>query len=551
MIQSQIRLRFRRLAESLPDAVVIVDKAGRVLFWNAGAEALFGHRTKEARALHFLDLADLREGEADEPFATVMDRLAGAWRRTEARTRGGERRLVELSLARWQADGVPLYGAIFREVSHCCSADAEPPLALSRDALTGLADRAAMRRLLEEALAQGEVGVLLVDLDGFKLVNDTLGHAAGDAVLREAAARLLGAVRLQDCAARIGADEFVVLLPGCCEAEHGAAVAARVVAAMEMPFSVGERLVHIGASVGLALAPLHAGAADEILRCADLAVRKAKTGGRHRYRLYDPSLRIPVAERQRFVHEFHRALENEEFVLHYQPQLRLRDRRLVGAEALIRWNHPTLGLLPPGAFLPALLSGPHAVAMSDWVLDAACRQAVTWLERAGPEFRMGVNACLTRLRSGDIADTTLELLARLGLPARNLELEITEDAVLSREEASLAALRQLRQAGVGIAFDDFGTGYASLSLLEDFPLTRVKIDRSFVQKLSKAPDVPVVRAILQLAAGFGLEVIAEGVETQDQLERLRLMGCAEGQGYLFGRPVPARDFADAWLRTRA
>ena len=544
------RTRFRRLSETSPDAMLIADGGGHILHWNAGAEHLFGYRAEEARSLGILDL--LIEGDRPaEGFPAWVGGALGRVRESDARLRDGRVRPMEISVSRWFEDGEVFHGAVLRDMTGRREKEEALHRLAHRDGLTGLPNRAAMRARMEAARRDGALAVLLVDLDGFKDVNDTIGHAAGDEVLREAASRICAGVREADTVARIGGDEFVVILPGCGDPVMAAEVADRIVAAMEEPFSVQERTVWIGASVGIALAPAQAETIDELLFCADLAVYKAKADGRHRHRLYAPSLRAAVSERQRFVHEFHRAIEREEFVLHYQPQVRLRDGALVGAEALIRWQHPEHGLLQPGAFLPALLSSRHAVAVNDWVLRTACAQGAAWLKLTDRHFRMGVNACAVRLHSGEIAAFTMQTLAACGLPPENLELEITETVVLAHESACAAALRELRAHGIGIAFDDFGTGYASLSLLEDFPLTRLKIDRSFVRKMNHAPDVPVIRAILQLAKGFGLKVVAEGIETEDQLRRLRRKGCEEGQGYLFSKPVPVDAFERAFIRTDA
>lgn len=540
-------VRFKQMAETSPDPMLVGDGEGRILYGNAAAEQLFGYAADEIGQLRIGALVTEADPGSEDAFRALIDRASGKAQEIGILDRERTVHRMEASVSRWLEDGETVYGAVLRDVSERRERERALQNLAHHDPLTGLPNRSLLRNRLEEWLVAGPVSVLLIDLDGFKDVNDTIGHAAGDEVLRGAAERLLGCVRDQDMVARIGGDEFVVALPRCGDPLAAAGVAKRIVDAMEQPFVLNHRVVSIGASIGIALAPSQAEGIDDLLFCADLAVYKAKRDGRHRHRLYTPTLRAAVSERQRFVHEFHRAIEREEFVLHYQPQVRLRDGALVGAEALIRWQHPDHGLLQPAAFLPALLSSRHSVAVNDWVLRTACRQAIAWLGSAGAHFRMGVNACATRLHSGEIADITAEVLSETGLPPGNLELEITETVILAKEGASVAGLRALRERGIGIAFDDFGTGYASLSLLEDFPLTRLKIDRSFVQKMNDRPDVPVIRAILQLAKGFGLDVVAEGIETEDQMRRLLRKGCSEGQGYLFSRPVPAETFAARFL----
>lgn len=542
-------VRFKQMAENSPDVMLVGNMEGRILFWNAAAEQLFGFSPVDIDQLRISELIPDASFSSRREFRAWMDRALGKVREIGVLDRDRTVRRMEASVSHWLERGEAVYGAVLRDVSERREREKALQDLADHDLLTGLPNRSLLRNRLEEWLGEGPVSVLLIDLDGFKDVNDTIGHAAGDEVLRGAAERLLTCVRDQDIVARIGGDEFVVALPCCGDPLAAAAIAKRIVNTMEQPFVLNHQVVSIGASVGIALAPSQAEGIDDLLFCADLAVYKAKRDGRHRHRLYTPTLRAAVSERQRFVHEFHRAIEREEFVLHYQPQVRLKDGSLVGAEALIRWQHPDHGLLKPAAFLPALLSSRHSVAVNDWVLRTACRQAAAWLPLTGSQFRMGVNACATRLHSGEIADITAEVLAETGLPPGNLELEITETVILAKEGASVAGLRALREQGIGIAFDDFGTGYASLSLLEDFPLTRLKIDRSFVQKMNDRPDVPVIRAILQLAKAFGLDVVAEGIETEDQMRRLHRKGCSEGQGYLFSRAVPGETFAARFLST--
>lgn len=347
---------------------------------------------------------------------------------------------------------------------------------------------------------------------------------------------------LTDTVARLGGDEFLVLMPGCDEAVDAAAVADGIIEALSRPFEVHERTVQLGASVGMALGIAGTDEPAELLSAADLALYQAKEQGRHCRRLFVPSLRDRANQQRRFTQEIRRAVEEGEFVLFYQPQFNLKDGALIGAEALIRWQHPQHGLLAPGAFLEAVETSRHAVEVANWVVRTACRQASRWRAMGRSDFKMAVNVCASQMRAGTLAIHTLGVLGETGLPAGNLELEITERIALDADESVAEVLRSLRAAGVGIAFDDYGTGYASLSVLKDYPLTSLKIDRSFVREMNDVADVTIIRAILQLAKGFGLRVVAEGIETEEQLARLRKKGCTAGQGYLFSPPVPAEIF---------
>jgi len=413
------------------------------------------------------------------------------------------------------------------------------------DSLTGLANRAVIQHRLSEIIAQrAPAALLLLDLDGFKYVNDTLGHSAGDQVLRELAARLLTVARPEDVVARLGGDEFALLLAGVAETELAVVIGDRTIAALSQPVCVEGQMITIGASVGIALNPLDGENAEALLSNADLALYHAKAAGRHCSRFYTPHLRAEARRKLMRDAEFTRALERGEFELFYQPQVRLADRALVGAEALLRWRHPQDGILTPSAFLPAMEGGRLAAMVGDWVLDRACRQAAAWRQAGLAQFRIAVNMFGRQFRSGDPVRMLLDVLGRYGLPPAALEIEITENIILQHEDEIIAPLATLRQLGVGIAFDDYGTGYASLSLLKRYPLTRLKIDQSFIRAIDKNPeDATIVRAVISMARAFNLGVLAEGVETEHQADLLLACGCEETQGYLFGAPMTADDFA--------
>ncbi|WP_048430481.1 putative bifunctional diguanylate cyclase/phosphodiesterase [Methylobacterium indicum] len=414
------------------------------------------------------------------------------------------------------------------------------------DGLTGMSNRrglaVAMTRL---AGASGGLGAaaLMIDLDGFKKVNDSLGHEAGDDLIRQAGARLAACIGGDGLVARMGGDEFAVLLPGCGEPEQATAFAETFLHSLSEPFPIAGQTIHLGASVGIALSPLHGPLDDALLACADMALYEAKRAGRHCHRLFTPALRDATLSWTARQQELPRALAAGEFVLFYQPQLRLADRRVVGAEALIRWRHPRLGLLAPAEFLAPLEASRLAVPVGRWVLREACAQAAAWRRAGAGDLRIGVNLFGAQFHSASLVDEVKAALADSGLPASALEIEITETIILRHDEGLIAPLRALRDLGVGLAFDDYGTGYASLSPLKRFPLTRLKIDRSFVQGMVASPqDRAIVQSVLTLGRSFGLAVIAEGVETETMAERLRAKGCEEAQGYLFGRPMPAEAF---------
>jgi len=453
-----------------------------------------------------------------------------------------ELRRIEVSAERAVRLGVP------RDVMACQDEAKELYRLANFDILTGLANRGRFFRQVEEALAQPlPVAAVMIDLESFKDVNDTLGHAVGDHILQEVAHRLEDSVKDTGIAARIGGDEFAILLYDVTDPQRALEISNAVNDGIAKPITIEGQEIRIAASCGVALAPLHTGNPVELLGNADLALSRAKTNGRGRSLVFEPSLRMEAATRRLYGMEIHRAVKEGEFLLVYQPQIRLSDGALTGAEALIRWRHPIRGLLAPAAFLPALERGPLAATVGSWVLDEACAQAALWRRYGMESFRMGVNLFGAQLRGSDFATEVIDTLEKHGLPPSCLELEITENVVLDHDDAVLEKLRDLRAHGIGIAFDDFGTGYASLSLLKRYPLTRIKIDRSFVDgMLVSEKDASVVRAILDIARAFDLETIAEGIETEPQRDSLLRQGCDEGQGYLIGKPMLAPHFAETF-----
>ena len=543
--------RFVQIASTSPDGIVCADATGHIAFWNDAAERMFGHSAAEAvgQPIDLIVPERMRGGHGGGLHRVAgggKPRLLGKTVELPARHKDGTEFPIELSLSRWEEQGRAAFGAIVRDIRERRANEDRLFRLAHLDPLTELPNRAVLCERLTEIVTAGRaVSVLMFDLDGFKEINDSHGHATGDAALKAMAARLLACVRPIDTVSRLGGDEFVVLMPDIGDPLRAAEVADTIIAAVAEPFEHEGQTLRLGTSVGIAMAPAHGDSADDLLSCADLALYQAKGDGRHCHRLFTPVLRQQAQRVRSCRDELGRAVERGEFVLFYQPQVRLSDGSLVGAEALIRWQHPDRGLLAPAAFLDVLDTNRYAAPVGDWVLRTACTQGSAWREAGAPEFRIGVNLCSAQVQRGDLAETVRATLLDTGFPAVGLELEITENIVLRHDAELVAALHSLRSAGVGIAFDDYGTGYASLSLLKRFPLTRLKIDRSFVTgMLTSHQDVTIVRAILQLGHGFKLEVIAEGIETEAEHARLRAKGCQEGQGYLFGKPMPADVFAN-------
>lgn len=413
------------------------------------------------------------------------------------------------------------------------------------DALTGLGNRALFEERLMEAtrLAQRDqtpLALLYFDVNDFKGLNDTLGHQAGDAVLKDIAQRLTRAVRHVDTAARISGDEFTVILPGTndTQAMH---VARRVVRSLSEAFVINGTEVNLAVSMGVCAMPDGGGDAETLQRHADLALYHAKTS-KTAVVLFEPALGRQAYERFQLASYLRRAVELNELELHYQPQLSLHDHRVTGVEALLRWRHPHLGLVSPAQFIPIAEETGLIIPIGEWVLGEACRQGVAWLTAGKSPVRMAVNVSALQFGQPDFVQTVQDALRDTGYPAELLELELTESVVMLDVEASARRMRQLRDLGVSIAVDDFGTGYSSLSYLPRLPINVLKIDRSFITGLSASSVMyPVVKAMLSLADGLNLDTVAEGIETNDEREVLQQLGCHFGQGYLFARPSPAED----------
>ena len=411
------------------------------------------------------------------------------------------------------------------------------------DPLTRLPNRVRFLERLEIELAQSrryerKLAVLHVDLDGFKFVNDNWGHAAGDRLLQSLALRLTRGVREVDTIARIGADEFLVLVPDLRQTGDMSRFAQKLLTLLSRPVEVDDRTLQVTASVGVATFPDDGQDAESLLRNADAAMYRAKDIGGNNFELCTPELTAMAVERLELQNGLRQALDRDEFLLHYQPLVSLGSGRIVGLEALVRWQHPQKGFLPPVTFIPVAEETGLILPLGEWVLRAATSQLKTWLD-TGLGLRISVNFSAKQFRERSLVHTVEGALSRAGLEPKHLEVEITESIAMEGAEIVNANLNMLRTMGCGIAIDDFGTGYSSMSYLKSFPITSLKIDRSFVTDLAANPaDAGIVRAIVEMAHGSSLSVIAEGVETQDQFQLLQKYGCDEMQGYWVSRPLP-------------
>jgi diguanylate cyclase (GGDEF)-like protein/PAS domain S-box-containing protein len=544
--------RYEQMLASSATAAICAGADNIILSWNIAAEKLFGYRADQAigRPLSIIIPERLRAAHNAGLARAVQSgraRLAGHSVDILALHASGSEIPVDLSLSMWFENGSPMFGALLRDIADRQSATERLEHLAHCDTLTSLPNRNALHQMLIADLGRVPCSLMLLDLDGFKHVNDSLGHSVGDQLLTAVGKRLSAAVGTRDFVGRLGGDEFAVFLSNCADPLRLDDLARKILGALHPPFELAGQSVYIGTSIGIAMSPKDASGVEQLISSADLALYSAKDRGGGVRMFFAREMQNRSEARHRLGSELRQALSNGEFELWYQPQVRLSDNALAGVEALLRWRHPHHDLLAPNAFIAVLEESAIAEEVGDWIIEQACAAAADWERKGLGALRVGVNLFAAQLRSGRLFEVVTTALQRHAVSPNKLELEITETTVLRHSKQSTKALRKLKAMGVGIAFDDFGTGFASLSLLQKYPLTRLKIDRSFIQRIDrKAGDAAIVGAIVSMAKSFQLEVIAEGVETVEQEAAVLRLGCDEAQGYRYGRPMPARDIAKTY-----
>ena len=542
--------------ESTRDGVMITDAQERIITVNPAFSEITGYSAEEVLGQ---TPAVLRSGRQGPEFYAEMSRALqehGAWQgELWNRRKSGEiyAEWLSISVVRDPDGRIARYVGVFSDISQLKISQERLEFLAHHDPLTGLPNRVMFCDRLELAMHRADregtlAAVLFLDLDRFKHVNDSLGHSAGDLLLQQVAERLQDAVRRQDTVARQGGDEFTLLLDGLHDGERAAGLAQKLVDAIALPFVVDGHELFLGASIGISVYPVDGRDVESLLRNADAAMYRAKEAGRNTYAFYSEEMTSHALERVLIEGQLRRAIERDELVLHYQPQIDLASGRLVGVEALVRWEHPTEGILPPARFIPVAEESGLMLPLGEWVLREACRQTKAWLDAGLEIARVAVNVAGPQIQRGQLGETVRRVLAQTGLPPERLELEITEDFLMAHAEQTVALLTELRSLGVGLAIDDFGTGYSSLAYLKRLPVDKLKIDRSFVYDLpSDENDAAIANAIIALGRSLRIRVIAEGVETPAQRQFLIATGCDEAQGYLFSRPLAA-DALEAFLR---
>jgi len=546
---------------SIGDAVLTTDIDGRITFLNIVAERLTGWGREEATGKPLAEVFEIVDGDtgkpAQDPMARAIkeNRTVGLTENCILIRRDGEQAAIEDSTAPIHDQSGQIIGAVivFHDVSEARSISNQIEYRAQHDLLTDLPNRALLNDRIAQAvsLAQREnrsLAVMFIDLDQFKHINDSLGHAIGDQLLQSISKRLVSSVRASDTVSRYGGDEFVVLLAEVAHAEDAATSAEKLLQVLEAPHSVSAHNIHISASIGISVFPGDGESAEMLIRNADLAMYHAKEEGRNKFQFFRPEMNRKAVERLDIEIGLRNALKRNEFVLEYQPKVNLRTGLITGAEALIRWQHPLRGLIYPADFVPIAEESGLIVPIGHWVLAEACRQARIWRDEGMSGLTMAVNVSAVEFRDKEFISHLQAILAETGADPQYLELELTESVLMKDVAISLTILHKLKAMNLCLAVDDFGTGYSSLSYLRQFPISGLKIDQSFVREISDgAKERSIVNAIIAMGESLKCLVIAEGIETEEQRAYLRDRECPMGQGYLLGRPGSAEKFAALYL----
>ncbi len=543
--------RHRELLETAPDAIMVIDGQGAIQMVNERLEQMFGYPRAELlgqqmeflvpkryQARHLEYRNNYAQTPLLRPMANKLD-LAGL-------CKDGSEVPLDIALSTFHSGDGMQVTAFLRDVTERRRMEADLRHQATHDALTGLPNRTLFQDRLAQSMVQARrhdrlVAVILLDLDNFKAVNDGWGHNHGDLLLSEIARRLTAVLRPDDTVARLGGDEFVLLLSDLGHTEDVGQVAEKILGVFADPIRVDDNEVFTSASLGITLFPMDGEDVTTLLRNADVAMYRAKSEGRGGIRYYTRDLNTLMRENLLLQTYLRRAVEEGQFELYYQPQLRLIDNKISGVEALLRWSHEELGMVSPARFIPVAEASGLIVPIGEWVLNTACRQIKAWQD-AGTPTKVAVNLSAHQFRHRNLAELVKTTMETTGAPAHLLELELTESALMEEPEATAQVLKELEQLGVSIAVDDFGTGYSSLAYLKTFPLHQLKIDRAFIMDVTVDPDdAAIVRGLVGLAHSLGIQVVAEGVETEEQRAFLTQCCCDEMQGWLFSKALPANE----------
>ena len=542
---------------SIGDAVLSTDIQGKVTYLNVVAEKITGWTREEAAGKDIEEVFVIVDGSTREPCANPLRTAINKNRTVQLtpnciliRPDGTEFAIEDSAAPIHDRDGLPTGAVIvFHDVSVARALGAEMSHMAQHDILTNLPNRTLLQDRLSQAIVtanrnDSRIAILFLDLDGFKHINDSLSHAVGDRLLQLVAKRLLAAVRTSDTVCRLGGDEFVISLSEVAHEGDAGVKAGKILSALSAPFEMEQITLRVTASVGVTTYPEDGRSAELLIRNADLAMYQAKEKGRNNYQFFEKGMNVRAVERQAIEGDLRCALERDEFVMHYQPKIDLKTGEITGVEALLRWQHPVRGLVGPMQFISVAEDCGLMLPIGKWVLRESCRQAKAWQDSGLPLIEMAVNVSSVEFRNEEFLEGISTILKETGLEPRYLELELTESVLMQHAEFSVPVLQKLKAMGLRLAIDDFGTGYSSLSYLRQFPIDTLKVDQSFIHEIHADTDeATIISAVINMGCRMKHRVIAEGIETAEQLAFLRAHGCDEGQGYYFARPMPAEETA--------
>ncbi len=546
----------RKIMDTVADGIITIDQSGTIETLNPAAEKIFGYESSElvgrnVSALMPDEIAGQHDGFLTQYTETGEARIIGSTIEQTGRRKDGTAVPIELAVSVLRIGQRTVYIGAVRDIAERKENENRLRTLATTDPLTKMPNRTLFNERLDKAIETAsengsKVAVIFIDLDNFKNINDAMGHLTGDRVIRAAGQRLQACVAgAGDTVAHIGGDEFTVILDDIGGEAEARVIAGKMLGALSQPFQAEGRDLYTSGSLGVAIYPDHANTRSELIRNVDTAAHHAKAEGRDNFQFYTDRLSTAVQRRVEIESSLRRALGSDEFQLHYQAKVDLDSRRITGAEALLRWESPELGMVPPDEFVPVAEDAGLIVPIGEWVLYTACRQAQAWTEAGADPIQVGVNLSARQFLQGDLTEWVLHSLDSTGLDPERLDLELTESMLVENPDQTIRTLQVLKSCGVTVSMDDFGTGYSSLSYLTRFPLDSLKVDRAFVTNLPDDRDaVAIARAIVSMAKNLELHIVAEGVETENQVGFLHALGCHVGQGYLFSKPLPNDEFIE-------
>ncbi|MEZ0481538.1 EAL domain-containing protein [Planococcus sp. SSTMD024] len=552
-------MKFQSVIESAKDAIIVADFQGLVVQWNQGAKAIFGYEKEEILGRNINIIIPDRFKEAHEKGMEAYRKtrephvIGSTVELTGCRKDGSEFQL-EMSVGTWETENGIFFSSILRDITERKASEDKINDLVYLDPLTGLPNRRLFNDRLDSLLRHADerglnFSLFYMDLDNFKMINDRFGHSVGDLFLKNVASRLEAQISPKDTLSRLGGDEFILLLPNT-EYSQAAARAQDLIDALNTPFRFENEEIFTSVSVGISTYPSDGSDSETLVKNADIAMYQAKEGGKNAFQFFTRDMNESIARKSRLATGLRKGLAHGEFAIHYQPQISLKTDQIIGVEALLRWNHPEWGMISPAEFIPIAEETGSITKIGEFVLEEACRQNKYWQDLGIAPFRVAVNISARQFAQKDLTEVVSIVLKKTGLAPEYLELELTE-TIIQNADSAISTMEELAALGVHLSIDDFGTGYSSLSYLKLFPIDSLKIDQHFTRNIkSDSKDAALVKTIIRMAHDLELNVIAEGVETEEQLDFLRSEQCNQAQGYYFNRPLPAQDIEDIYYTTK-